>query len=78
MSEARKNQAIMSSLNAVDLVNGKQVLLIWHSGVNPEEMRSFVEELGKNVGSAGHLAVEHVERLKACKSTEVLTVGKKE
>jgi hypothetical protein len=55
----------MAVFNAVDL-EGKNVVLLWHAGVNPEDVRVSVETLQQNIGASGHLAVEHVERLKSC------------
>ena len=55
----------MTIFDAADL-SGRTVALLWHAGVDPEVLKSYVAEFQDRIGSAGHLSVENVERLRVC------------
>lgn len=55
----------MTIFDAVDL-SGKTVALLWHAGVDPEQLKSYVADFQGRIGSVGHLSVENVERLSMC------------
>ena len=45
------------------LVDGREVLVMWHAGNTAEVMQPLVEELRRRVGEKGRVSVENAERL---------------
>lgn len=52
----------------------KQVLFVWHPQNLPEKVKEIVENLTKEVGKAGGVQVENVERLIMCKYVNCLEI----
>ena len=46
-----------------ELLVGRRVLVIWYQAHNPEGMQPILEELRRRAGEAGHVLLEHAERL---------------
>ena len=46
-----------------ELVDGKNVLLIWNENCYPGEMKQVVESLRSKTGVTGNISLEHAERL---------------
>lgn len=53
-------------------ISGQKVLLIWSGVSPPRDIQEIVDKLKERVNSDGKVSLEHVDRLKMCKSMVII------